>query len=249
MTPQEANAQGLNWVPEDHPLYGTQGFVGYQQQQPAAGAAANPNAPPSMTTTNQGFQNTLRDQVLQKATQGTNIDMNAPVIKQQVDVFRQEQDRARRDRQMAMAERYGARGAEQSGAMDAEIAASHEDVGRATGGFAAALGAQELAARRNEIADALRSGLVMIESDQGRMLQMKLAEMDAALRRQGYDVQRELGMRDIGLRGELGRGGLALDAARLAQGDRHFGQNLGFQMADKEAYYNQQALLSLLGGY
>src|SRR4051812_3050040 len=41
ITPDEAYAQGLGWVPENHPLYGTKGFVGYK----APAAAPAPAAP------------------------------------------------------------------------------------------------------------------------------------------------------------------------------------------------------------
>lgn len=44
MTPQEAAAAGLGWVDENHPLYGTAGFVG---SQPAGGAAPAPGAAPA----------------------------------------------------------------------------------------------------------------------------------------------------------------------------------------------------------
>lgn len=53
MSPSEAAAKGLGWVPDDHPLYGTKGYAGYQDpasdytNTSAVPAAAAPLPPPS----------------------------------------------------------------------------------------------------------------------------------------------------------------------------------------------------------
>ena len=66
MTPQEAAAKGLGWVPENHPLYGTPGYAGYNgtgEQRAtggglvpidpsAANASANPYLPPATMAPN-----------------------------------------------------------------------------------------------------------------------------------------------------------------------------------------------------
>ncbi len=46
MTPQQADAAGVGWVPENHPLYGTQGFVGYQAPGAAPAPAPTPQPVP-----------------------------------------------------------------------------------------------------------------------------------------------------------------------------------------------------------
>lgn len=48
MSPAEAAAKGLGWVPENHPLYGTKGFAGYTE--PAAAAPSPTPAGPAAPT-------------------------------------------------------------------------------------------------------------------------------------------------------------------------------------------------------
>lgn len=55
-TPAQAAAAGLNWVPKDHPSYGTPGFIGYQAQASGAGTTAASQATAPRPAVNTGAQ-------------------------------------------------------------------------------------------------------------------------------------------------------------------------------------------------
>ena len=163
----------------------------------------------------------LYGQLKSRADQSTQIDANDPIIKGQVDVFRNEQDRAQRN--------YLSDAAESSGPYEnlrgqQRMAAEH--TGQAVGGFQAELLGRELSSRRAEIADALGSMRGMLTADQQANLQTELSTLDkqmqavglsgqnAGLTSQsalgfgnlglgyaGLDVQKQLGMGDLALRG------------------------------------------------
>lgn len=163
----------------------------------------------------------LYGQLKSRADQSTQIDANDPIIKGQVDVYRNEQDRAQRN--------YLSDAAESSGPYEnlrgqQRMAAEH--TGQAVGGFQAELLGRELSSRRAEIADALNSMRGMLTADQQANLQTELSTLDkqmqavglsgqnAGLTSQnalgfgnlglgyaGLDVQKQLGMGDLALRG------------------------------------------------
>jgi hypothetical protein len=221
MSPSEAAAAGLGWVPEDHPLYGTKGYAGYQGDsggsggtqtsapgdgfrpisttpapaaatetpaqiaQSAATQSSTPGAAPTEATANQGTQDVVRNSWLQQATQSTQVDPNDPNIKQQVDPFAAQQERQRRDYESAAAERLSAAGAAGSGQMEQERRYGMEQAGQATGMFQSSLIASELQNKRSEIQDALTHLGDTISSDQKNALTQKLADLDAAIKREG----------------------------------------------------------------
>jgi hypothetical protein len=253
------------WVPKDHP-----DAVAYQQTQPQAPTGAAPGAPaattvpgqaqaastysatpgaaPAPATTNQGTQDVVRNSYLQQATQGTAVDRSDPNFRQQADPFNAAQERARRQYISEQAERMSAQGLGNSGAMQQEARVASERAGQASGLFESQLVQQELQTRRQEIQQALSGLGGMISADQQMALQKQLAELDAALKREGIGVQSSLGQGDLSLRRELGTGGLNIDLMRLMQGDDQFNKDLGFRIGDREAYWNNNAVLSLMGG-
>jgi hypothetical protein len=252
------------WVPKDHP-----DALAQQQQQPAAQPGAVPGAPaattvqgqaqnaqtysaapgaaPAPNTTNQGTQDVVRNSYLQQATQGTTVDRNDPNFRQQLDPFNAAQERQRRQYLSEQAERMSAQGLGNSGAMQQEARVASERAGQASGLFESQLVQQELKTKRDEIQNALQSLGGMISQDQQMQLQKQLADLDAALRREGFGVQSSLGQGDLGLRRELGMGGLNIDLMRLLQSGDQFDKDLGFRIGDREAYWNNNAILSLMG--
>ncbi|HYE17078.1 MAG TPA: hypothetical protein VEA69_01420 [Tepidisphaeraceae bacterium] len=171
-----------------------------------------------------------------RAKQGLQVNANDPVIKGQVDAFRSEGERSRRNYISDLAESRGPlaniRGEERMAA---------ERLGQGVGGFQAELLARELGARRDEIAQALQMQGSLLNADQQRGLQAQLAAYDQAIREAGVGLQgRSLDLQgqDLALRGELGRRGLDLGFAdldlrgELGRGGLELQRDLGFAGLD-----------------
>lgn len=253
------------WVPKDHPLAqqgtatpatsaapapGTPGTPGAtsigQQATNAQTYSSTPGAAPLANTTNQGTQDVTRNSYLQRATQGTTIDRNDPNFKQQTDAFNAGVERQKRDYLTDAAERYSAKGMGDSGAMENERRMAAERAGQAQGSFEAQLVGRELENRRKEITDALGNLRGMISGDQQLALQKELAQIDAQLKQAGLTQSGDLGARELALKDKLGTGGLNIDLMRLLQQGQQFGDTLGFNVADRTAYWNNQALQNLM---
>ena len=136
-----------------------------------------------------------------RARQGTDVDRNAPAIRQQADVYAANEERAKRNYISDVAERSGP----VANIEDARRMAA-ERVGQRTGTFEAGLIGRELEARRTEIQSALDALGGLLSGEQRLALQSQLANLDAALRREGYGLQREgmslqqdLALRQLGL--------------------------------------------------
>lgn len=270
MTPQEAAAAGLGWVDEHNPNYGKKGFVGYQEPgaPPAAGApgaaapapaggaqqtvegqagaaatySSTPGAAPAQSTTNQGTQDVVRNSYLDQATKPMTVDRNDPHVKPQADAYRANVERAARN---AMGDAAEANGPYATGAQRGDERMLLERAGQAAGSFEAQLVGNELKAKRAEKQLALQQLLNAGQFDMANALQRELAEIDAQLKASGIDVQRDLGSREIDVKDKLGTGGLNVDLLRLMLNQQMFGDQLGFNIADREAYYNNLALQNL----
>lgn len=255
-----------DWVPASHSLAQQEQATGGGYQQPAGGAqvpagqapntvqgaagaaqtySGAPGAAPSPYTANQGTQDVVRNTYLQRATQGTQIDRNDPNIRQQAEPYAAAVERARRQQISEAAERASARGLGESGAMDIERRMATERAGQATGQFESQLVGRELSNRRDEINDALGKLGGMLSADQMSALQRELAQLDAQLKRLGIETGAGTASAELSLRDKLGTGGLNIDLMRLLQSGQQFGDQLGFNIADREAYYNNLALQNL----
>jgi hypothetical protein len=201
-----------------------------------------PGAAPTQSTANQGTQDVVRNSYLQQATQGTTVDTQSPEFRQQVDPYAAAQERARRQYESSQAERLSAKGMGGSGQMDLERRFAAEKAGQNTGMFEAQLVGRELQNKRSEIQNALQQLGNTISGDQQRALQMELAKIDAQLKQAGLDLQGSLGFQELGLKDKLGTGALNVDMMRALLQNQQFGQNLGFNIADREAHWNNQAL-------
>jgi hypothetical protein len=238
------------WVPKDHPLAqqagaqpaaaaptntntGTAGASGGNPagnpslQQQAAGAQTVSNAPgaaPTAQTANQGTQDVVRNSWLQQATQPTTVDTNDPNFRQQADTFAAAQERSRRNAVADQAESFSTAGMGGSGAQSTEARMATERAGQATGAFESQLIAKELQNKRDEIKNALSSMGDMISNDQKNALTMKLAELDAALKREGIDATSGLGYAELGLKDRLGTAANNNDLMRMMLQNQQFGQ-------------------------
>lgn len=272
MTPGEAAAAGLGWVDKNHPLYGTAGYVG---SQPAGGAAAGgaaggasggaaggntvagqgtaaqtysstPGADPDAATTNQGTQDVVRNSYLERATKPLSDPRTDQGVRMASDSYNAATERARRDATADLAE--GTAGSGQVGFQNAEQRLINERAGQARGSFEADLVQKDLQRQRDETNDALSHLTGMISDDQARALQDKLASLDAQLKTAALNSSDSLGRAELSLKDKLGTGGLSLDTLKTLLNDQQFNKNLGFNIGDREAFWNQQALDRVLGG-
>jgi hypothetical protein len=208
--------------------------------------SATPGAPPTQSTTNQGTQDTVRNSYLERAVQPLNVDPNDPIIQQQVQPFAAAQERGRRQTLSEAAERASAKGLGDSGALDAERRLAGERAGQATGLFESQLVGKEIETRRDEIKDALVNLKGMLSDDQVRALQKEMAELDAAVKKLGIAAGTDTASSEIALKRQLGLGGMNIDLMRLLMQDRQFADTMGFNVADREAFYNNAALQNLM---
>lgn len=105
--------------------------------------------------------------------------------------------------------------------------------------FIGNLTTQRMQDRRAELFQAMQLAASQGDSAAARELQLKLAQMDAALKEKGIASQEALGGQDIALRRELGQGDLALRKLLGLSG-------IGFDYANLQQRANQDAYQSLL---
>lgn len=191
-----------------------------------------PAAAPAANTTNQGSQDLYRNTLIQQMTQDATPDVNDPTIQAQLAPAQAAIERARRDEVNAGAEKAFAGGQDYTGT---ERLAASERAGQQSGLMAADLVGRELQARRSQISDALTKMGNTISDDQRRALEDKLQTLDATIRQKGLDVQRELGLGDLNLRG----------IGQQLQ-NQQFDKRLGFDIGSEQARLNAEALRSIL---
>jgi hypothetical protein len=239
------DGSALGGTPYGTPGTGAAGGV-EQQGKNAQTYSGTPGAAPTGPTTNQGTQDVLRNTLLQRATQGTAVDRNDPLIRQQADAFAAGQERARRNAVADQAEQFSAEGAAGSGAQHTLTRLTNENAARNVGSFEAELVGRELSNRRTEIMQALQGLQGQITADQTMALERELAQLNAQIQKLGIHESTSLGRSELALKDKLGMGGLNLDAMRLALQGKQFNDDLGFRIGDREQYYNDSALRYLL---
>lgn len=162
-------------------------------------------------TQNTDRSNALYSTLDTRAKQGLAVNAQDPIISGQVDAFRAEQERAKRNDISNVAEQIGP-----YGNIRGEQRMAAERVGQNTSGFQAELMGRELSARRDEIAQALQSQGAMLSGDQTRALQSQLAAMDQAIK----EANANTSATSVGNQFTLGQGQLALGQGQLALGNR-----------------------------
>ena len=146
------------------------------------------------------------------ARDNTNISVEDPNLRPAAQAYGNAAQRETQRRREIMAERMAAQGMGDSGAMDAEIASGLQDEGVGVANFEANLVLQEMQSRREELQQALTLGAGLITAEQQRALQAELANLDAAIRREAMALQ-----------------------------NQQFNDTLGFNIGDREAYWNAVA--------
>lgn len=202
-----------------------------------------PGAAPVNNTTNAATQDVVRNSYLDTLSRGTNVDTNDPTFRMQADAFGAAQERARRNAIDDSAQANFAEGTRGSGAENIERRMADEASARNQGTFEAGLVGQELQSRRSEIQNALASLGGMIDNDQKMALTRELANLDAAIKREGLTQTGQLGNRDIDVREQLGLGGLNVNLISALLGNQNFNDQLGFNVSNSAV----QNLLRAMG--
>lgn len=155
-----------------------------------------------------------------RAGQSLNVNASDPIIANQVNAYRAEQDRSSRNYLGDLAEQSGPyanlRGEQRSAA---------EKVGQNTGSFQAQLIGGELQSRRAEIAQALSQQGGMLSGDQQRALQAQLAQMDQAI----AEANAKTSASSVANQFSLGQQGLGLQAQGLNQSNDQFLKELALR--------------------
>jgi len=220
--------------------------------QPLAGTTTGATAlgqtgPAANETTTAGLQNQTRDALINILDQGMPTAAD-PTLAPQISAFNAAQNRATARQVNMNAEAFGAAGLESSGARLGADQGVIQQQGLNEASFASGLVGQELNTRREQIMDALKVAQATTDQDLSRRLQMELANIDAAIRERGLDVQSTLGQGDIDLRRMLGTGNLNLGLLGMLFQDRQFGDRMGLDIAQLESYYNNAAVQNMLAG-
>lgn len=253
---------GIGWVDKNNPAYNTPdntqasptntagGAPGdtaavttAQQAQNASSNSGTPTAAPNPTTTNQGTQDVVRNTYLQQATQPVDVNAQTPVVKSQTDAYRAEVGREINDFLNQQAE---AAGPYATGALRGQARMAAEKGGVETANFQAQAIANELQSKRAEVQNALSQLGGLITADQQAALQKQLADLDAQLKTLGISTSAQTAANQLAVQQALGVGGLNLGLIQALLQNQQFGDSLGLNAAEYEAYLNNQAGQSLL---
>lgn len=146
----------------------------------------------STTSPNPEMSAALYKMLLERAQQGTQINPNDPNIKQQVDPYTAQVERARRNYLSSAAESDG-----QFGNLASETRSSAEKAGQASGLFQSQLIGKELQAKRDEIQNALSQMGTMLTAEQQMALQKELGYLNNSLAKYGIDTNAGLAQQQI----------------------------------------------------
>jgi hypothetical protein len=198
-------------------------------------------------TTTAGMQSMIRDTLLNLL--GTpSPTAQDPAIANASSAYNAAQNRSSARLINQNAEAFGASGLESSGARLAADRGVIEQQGLNEGMFSSGLVLNELTQRRAQMMSALQAATAINDQDLSRRLQQELADLNAAIQREGIANQLTLGQADIDMRNRLGTGNLNLGLLGLAQNGRQFNDTMGFNIAQLESTLNNGALVNLLFG-
>jgi hypothetical protein len=216
--------------------------------QAAAGQtySGTPGAAPTANTTNQAAQDVVRNSYLERAAAPITDPRARSDFRMVADTQAAAAERARRDATADLAE--GMAGTGQTGAQSVESRLIAERAAQQRGNFEADLVRQDLQQQRADVENALKALTGMIDADQTRALQQKLAELDAQLKTASLNASTGLGSQELALKDRLGMAGINVDLLGKLLQNQQFNNNLGFEMGDREAYWNNAALNQILGG-
>ncbi len=224
-----------NWLPPGHPEIATMG----QTAQTAAPATAAPAPAPATGGAAPQVQQAYTDVLNRVLTGPTPEAYAAGAAKGPEAAAFRIANRRDLDRAVAQnAEQSAYSGLSNVGGRERQMRGKAAE---SEAQFVGNLTAQRMNDRRNELQQAMQLAAAQGDAAMARDLQLKLAEMDAALKDKGINVQERLGSADIDTRLRLGLGDLDLRKL-LGMSD------VGFRYAQLQQMANQDALNSILQG-
>lgn len=194
-----ANLNAKN--PEDVDAFKSALDTQFQQRASSNGGGQQSYAVPQNATPTQqwnaqpsamaGQSEALFKMLMERANQGTAVSRNDPNVRAQVDPVVAQQERASRNYLDDVAERSGP-----LANLQGERRLAAERSGQAAGAFESEVIGREIAARRDEIMQALQLYGSRLSTEQQLELQRELGQLNASLQREGFGIQRdELGLR------------------------------------------------------
>lgn len=224
MSPQEAAAAGLGWVPPNHPLYGTPGFVGsspaaqapgqpQMAPRPAGGGMPNPNTAPGGDPAPGGGQEGPQDpsnsrkqidDILQGFLSG---NLNQGIVDRRVDNARDTLNKQRTSSSDTLGASLAERGQLGSGAGESAQVRLEQALGDDFAGEVNDIYANEAENADNRLAQALSTSAGLSIADAQNMIEKFKAqtgridvEGNIALGNKNSDRDYELGQGDLDVR-------------------------------------------------
>jgi hypothetical protein len=246
-------------VDQNHPVY-----TNYQAPAPAPTGGSQSSYPAGPITTTQQVQNTTApvggtvaqgtpttvaqsfQQALVNRLNPTPLSASSPEVAPAIQANQLSEQRGLEQSRSLAAERAAAQGLDQNAFNSSLNGLQQQSAGRQSQ-FAgnAVMQAQQERGINDRAAMASAAGLLGGNANLSQ--QQMLAELDAAIRREGIGAQTSLGQGDLALRGRLGEGSLNNQLLGLLLNNDQFGRGLDQQGAQFGAGLDQQGLLGLLG--
>lgn len=186
-------------------------------------------------------------------TRNNNVTGDDPVIKDQVNAARSEEERNFAKTRAMMAERAASEGTSMTGGFDNALLQNRSDIGSRLGKLSAGLVADERTNRMAQLMTALSIGQGVMSDSDKNLLQRELADLEAQLKREGYGVQekqiqagQEESAADRALRQLLAGQSNELEYAKLGQQNTQFGQNLSANLGMHDEDLAQALTIALL---
>ncbi len=178
----------------------------------------------------QSKSDALYADLLARSQQGLDVNANDPALKGQIDANSAATDRASRNYLADLAEKAGP-----LANLQGEQRLTAEQAGQSEGGFAASLVGNEIAARRQDIQNALTQQGAMLSDQQKNQLTQQLAQLDAASKKYAVDAQSASSKYGVDAQSGLGYAQLGNNASQFAQNLQNQKDQFGLtQTANKD---------------
>ena len=171
----QGGGQGWAWQPDSDMAGGGAGGAGGADGSGGYGSGG-------------GFNDAIRQQLMAIMGQSQN-PTDSPTYKNAVAAYDTQQQRNMERERNAIAERMGASGQGNSGAMDSRILGAEQARGESTANFAGQLAVRQLEQQRDEIMQALQMGMNYMTEGERMALTEKLGLINANLQQQGITNQ------------------------------------------------------------
>ena len=222
---------------------------GAEQPPTMGGGLVYNNAPAEQETSNAGMQDAVRQQIMGLLDPNRAMpSMQDPNIANAMSAYSAGKNKATARQVNQNAEAFGAAGLESSGARLGADRSAIESQGLNEATFGSNLILQQTEQEKARVMQALQLAMAQGDQDVSRRLQERLAQLNAAVQREGLAQTGRLGDADIALRNSGLKANTGLGLMGLMQNDRQFNDSLGWDISKYEAAMNNQALVNLLYG-